>query len=374
MVKKLLLRIKHRFKKSILISILSAFIFLWAILGVINDIGWWNNTENNVSGMFDKTYEVQTLEEKLKPYDNPSIVLFANDKRYKDFCPNYSKDLKDPLLYSPEIRILEERTSLLLRVITFSMFKTVFVFKPELIKNKEHSGGDSLFIYKKEVVDLDGDGIKEIIVQLMSTTCGSSSDVFNLIFSYKNGTYQLTSTLPDIGYFKEQDPSNENRFNTYELRNEAKQNNWKLERLFKEKEILDNGKKISIEYADSDTFIDYRDLDGDGKKELITAVPIWEQSECHWCKHQWRIGVYKYKDGVFNVDPNFNDTLMLITKQKYNFNEMLGYKSFPNLLGIISQYYGLGFMNLKTENLEPELLIRKESVIWSIINPHYKLP
>ena len=35
----------------------------------------------------------------------------------------------------------------------------------------------------------------------------------------------------------------------------------------------------------------YADLDGDGNEELITAYMLWIKGECHWCSHQWIVGI-----------------------------------------------------------------------------------
>lgn len=207
----------------------------------------------------------------------------------------------------------------------------------------------------------------------MTTTCGSGSDNFNFIFTYKDGRYILSETLPEIGYFKQLDQADPIRFNGAAVFKKALEENWQPTYLFDKKNIINSGNILEVSHTDLDTFIGYKDLDNDNRDEIITALPIWEDGECHWCKHKWMVSIYKYQNDTYNIDTNFNDSLILTTSKKYDLYEIFGYKIMPeNYLGIVSHYYGLGFMKWKTEELEPEFLIRKESKIWEIIKPHYK--
>ena len=61
-----------------------------------------------LNGSFSEKYEVEILEEKLKPYGPPSLIVYANDKNYHSFCSMENLE-SDQSLLSPTVRIYDER-------------------------------------------------------------------------------------------------------------------------------------------------------------------------------------------------------------------------------------------------------------------------
>jgi hypothetical protein len=341
---------------------------------------------------FSAQYDIQITEEKIRSFGEPTIIVFANDKNVKNFCSKLVKN-ENLNLKPPIIKVYEKRSDLFFKIFPFfPPYKLVFEFSPELI-GKEHLGGNDLFMSKNEILDLDNDGIKEIIVRMMTATCGSGAEVFNFIFTPYKNTYKLTATFPPAAYFKEFENISSSEIDKAFIKSIQKfaEDNEKPETLFPDQEILVNKKeKIEVNYTDSDVFFEFKDINNDKEFELVVAIPIWniseqcfknsnqfdlnpEQCECHWCPHRWKIGVYKYRNGDYNIDNNFNSGLLFTTSEKYTLYDIHGYKPLPNnFFGIISPYYGLGYLSVENEFLNFNFLERNTSKIWDIINAHYK--
>lgn len=156
----------ERAQKNTIFILIGVIISLWTIFGIINELGPWNSTEKSIAKIFSKSYEINATEDNIKPFDEPLVVVFANDKNYIDFCTKKFDDYPNPpkkiFLNPPEIRVLEKIRNPIRRVFTFSKYKTVFKFTPSLVPGEEHLGGEFLFIYNTKITDLDGDSVKEI--------------------------------------------------------------------------------------------------------------------------------------------------------------------------------------------------------------------
>jgi len=337
---------------------------------------------------FDKRYKIDILEEKLWKFGESSFVVFADDKKQVNYCPSFFEGNKAVFL-SPVLKIYDKRTDLLSMLFPYlPPIKPAFEFNTNLI-GENHSGGKNLFITEKRIIDLDNDGKKEIILRLMTATCGSGAEIFNFIFSRNENTYILAATLPESSYFKEAIDAESGglKINSIkELFELVNKNGWKPANLFETQEILINGKKQSIFFGTSDDYINFVDIDHDDSYEVIVAKMDWKISEncfkdgtkddpnceCHWCPHNWLIGVFKYKDGDFILDNKFNNGLLFPTEEKYNLSDIMGYQPYPvNLFGVISGYYGLGFFETRNEDLSFNFTDRSKSKVLDIIEEYY---
>ena len=318
-----------------------------------------------ISSSFSDQYQIELVENKIRNFGEPAVIVFANDKRVKNYCSRFINDGKEESLLPPIIKIFEKRSDLFFKIFPYlPPYKSVFELKPEIEKKQ------NTFIWEKNIEDLDGDGNKEIRIKIMTITCGSGADIFHFIIGLANSSYTILATLPDIAYFENQTPAFANEMSSEgEIFNEAKNKGWEPKTLFEEKVILNGDERIKIKSATTDDYIEFKDLDKDGISELIIAKLIWKEDECHWCPHNWIVGVYKYHERNFNIDNKFNSALLLVTKEKFNLSDIHGYKPLPNnLFGLIPQYYGL--LDNSTDFRYRE---RLTSQIFRIIKDYYHL-
>lgn len=300
----------------------------------------YTNTEIKqfISSSFSDQYQIELIENKIRNFGEPTIIVFANDKRVKNYCSRFINGGKEESLLPPIVKIFEKRSDLFFKIFPYlPPYKSVFELKPETQERQ------NMFIWENNIEDLDSDGNNEITIKIMGVTCGSGADIFNFIIGPTGNNYSILATLPDILHFDTQEPMPANKMpSESEIFKEAIKKGWKAMPLFEEKVILSGGEKINIRSATTDDYIEFKDLDNDGLSELIIAKMIWKDDECHWCPHNWIVGVYKYRDRDFNIDNKFNSALLLVTKEKFNLSDIHGYKPMPNnLFGLIPQYYGL---------------------------------
>jgi len=210
----------------------------------------------------------------------------------------------------------------------------------------------------------------------MTTGCGDGSEIYPLLISNTQGRYGLEQSLPPVAYFKEAGMSGGKYGNECaEVVSKATKNGWEPTSLFSEKDVLNlaDNSTTTLLSATTDDFIDWRDLDKDGIPELVIAVMKWDSTECHFCSHYWWVGVYKYQNGEFNVDNNFNSGLLLSTENKYDLYDIQGWIPIPNnIFGIVSGYFGLGYIE-SNKLINFNFGSRTESKIWKEVNLHYHI-
>jgi hypothetical protein len=325
--------------------------------------------EQFITSSFSSQYQIEIIENKIRNFGEPSIIVFAHDKQVKNYCSELIKSIengkKEKVLLPPIIKIFEKRSDLFFKLFPYlPPYKSVFELQLRTEENQ------NLFVLDKKIEDLDGNGNNEIRIKLMTTTCGSYGKIFHFIIGLTNDNYTILATLPDIAYFENQKPISENEMpSEYEIFNQAQNNGWEPKPIFEEKNVLNSAQKIKVRYATTDDYIEFKDLDDDGINELIIAKIIPGTGECHWCPHNWIVGVYKYRNGNFNIDNKFNSALLLVTKEKFNLSDIHGYKPLPiNLFGLIPQYY-----DLLDDSNNFRYRERSVSKIFQIIKDYYHL-
>ena len=336
--------------------------------------------EQFILGNFPSEYSVEITEDKLNNFGEPTIIVFAHDKRYYAFCEidKPSADLLPPIL-----RIYEKRNDIIVQLLPYIPPYSL-VYEAKIEPQNADAFFRNLFIYEKDVSDLDNDGKKEIVLRVLTPPCGSGADVYNLIFAKISGRYQLVASLPDIAYFKDVIQSGDEA-TLVKSKVEAKE---KPEDFFQpQSRILKLNKQEvqEVVYASTDYLLDFKDIDDDGVKELVAAKMLWEfdegcfekkfedpNCECHFCPHHWLVGVYKYEGGDFVSDNKFNSGLLFHTEKKLTLFEVQGYKPIPyNIFGSIGLYYGIGHFGQGKTGLDFNYKTRNKSVIYELISEHY---
>jgi hypothetical protein len=336
--------------------------------------------EQFILSKFSPEYDVKIVEERLNKFGEATIIVFAHDKRYYAFCEidKPKVDLSPPIL-----QIYEKRNDILTQLFPYiPPYSRVYEAKIE--PQNVDSFFKNLFIYEKDIVDLDGNGEKEITLKVLTPPCGSGADVYNLVFGKRNGKYKLLESLPGIGYFEEIIRSGEE----VNLINEKLSQKEKPKEFFKKTLLKLNKNEIKeIYYGDTDYFLEYYDFEGNGIRELVVAKMLWDieekecfdkngwtgECECHFCPHYWLLGVYKYQNDGFIVDNKFNSGLLLKTEKKHDLFDIQGYKPIPgNILGSIGVYYGIGHFGQGKTILDFNYTSRNKSVIYDLVLKHYE--
>jgi hypothetical protein len=373
---------------SILLNYLFSIAFFYIKTGELRFSYTNQQLEEYIKSDFDKNYKLDILEEKLWNFGELSYIVFADDKKQIDYCISLLDKGGNLTLLPPIIRIYDKKNDFLTKLFPYiPPIKIAFEFK--MTFTEKEKDWEDLFISQKRIIDLDGDGKKEVILRLMTPTCGSTAEIFNFVFSRTENEYNFTATFPESSYFKEgmMGDFNGSKINSVEeLFRLAIEKKWKPVNLFDSKNVFVNGKEQEILFGTTDDYFDFTDIDNDGTYEAIVAKMDWKFSddcfkegmetnpncECHWCPHNWLIGVFKYKNGEFIVDNKFNDGLLLPTKEKYDLYDIMGYRPYPvNMFGVVSGYYGLGFYGMRNEDFSFNFLDRNKSKVLDIIEKHY---
>jgi len=321
-----------------------------------------------ISENFINYYEVNIKKEYLvKNSKYITNIVYGNDKKYKEVCTNlYSASISDLYISNnPKIEIFDYLDLGPMNSLKdlFYPYKLRFSFEPSVFDkdiNMFSWEKDNIWLYKLEIVDLDGDGVKEIITQWLDYLCGSGGNFYQIIFQFKDGKYEFANSFPEAIYYL----NNKKSYLTEET---------------KIKNII-NGDIYDIFIATTDDYIDFKDLNNDGIPELIFAKPILnynrqfikkeiirgilnkdenylayalgyqtdsfcnvvnqDEFECHFCPHEWLIGVYKYKDGKFIIDNNWNYGLLYETDKKIDIYDAHGWNSAgKNPFGFMGFYF-----------------------------------
>lgn len=310
-------------------------------------------TMEKIESNFKGNYEVKIKEINLNSYGKNSLLVIANDRRYKEQCAMPFRDEEEmknydfPKLDSPVIELWDAIDNPLERLNIFNLpYKKTFSFSI--------NPNFGLWVYKTTVLDLDNDDQKEVIVEMIGSLCGSGSSDLYLIFGQKNGKFDLLESLPDVNYLSEY-VDNKN-IDVQKIRESIKteEDYNKIYDSFTEKTKIKNSytnQEYTIQTSHTDEYKKIIDIDGDGSYELIFAHPhCWgvqsysesctKERECHWCGHTWLVGVYKYINGKYYIDNKWNDgSGTYIIPKKIDLYDAHGYARIPNDFGFISQFY-----------------------------------
>ena len=273
-----------RFLIFLILFVLSFFTFLIKTNRVPNFFDN-ENIYKVIKSEFGDQYEVNIVEDNVRGYGKATIVVFANDQRYKDQAnvpidnPEELERFKLSKLLHPIIAFYEYRGNPFTKLLLFTVpYRKIYEFKPEV----NNDDNDHLWIYRTNIVDLDGDGKKEVINMsdnIKHTLNISDTDHYiEFVDLDKDDSYELIFAHPE----------------------------WRIS-----KACFGGGKR--------------------GKSI---------DCECHFCPHYWAIGVYKYIGGNFVIDNKWNDGLLYKTPSKISLTSALGYKELPNnITGVIGPYY-----------------------------------
>jgi len=307
-----------------------------------------------ISSKLSESYSVKIHELNLLSFGESSLLIIANDKYYQEQSnipdnPEKMENFTPPVPKESIIILYEKTTNPLSRLNLFHIpYKKVFEFKPEVLSNIDYR--DPLWIYDYKIIDLDNDGNKEIIIDLLSPIYGSGASRYFLVFGYKSsGEFDLLTSLPNVA-FSPKCIINKLECADYgypegsiEISDEEFLQSVET---FHTKTLMTNlfTKKDYIIYAShTDNFTDFLDIDKDGETELIIGhysdTNIDYIKEFHWCPHTWLIGVYKFESGEFYIDNKWNYGRFFVTEEKISLAGALGLLETPeNVTGLIQQY------------------------------------
>jgi hypothetical protein len=294
---------------------------------------------SSVTHNLDKSYKYKVLTLPIKPENSPSIIIWGNDKNFNEYCYNQTDKNSQNIKNKPIIKIFKKNDFSLLSLIPFFKqdYKLYTEFSFSLPKNnglKKFSPevNDDYWISDIKVDDLDGDGSDEIIVRAYSYICGSGGNLYVFILKDNGNGLTITPGIPEVSIFKN---------------NEAKESN-KVTLSDITSIYVNSGKEEKLTYVGTDTYVGFKDLDGDGLKELVMGFMTWPgfssndpRFECHLCPHTWYIGVYKYHSGDYIADNNWNHGLLYVTEDKISLGDAIGYPDdiVNNLFGLLGPYY-----------------------------------
>jgi len=294
---------------------------------------------NSIQDKLRGEYKLNIKSQQIGPDINQSVLAWGNDINFNNYCyPDYRGVTLNHL---PIVRVYKKNDFSLLSLIPFfsQSYMKYSEFQFNIVKdvyNKQADPNDDYWIQNLSVEDLDGDGADEIIVNAMSYLCASGGERYLFVLNNEEKNLHITSTLPSVGFIKGADR--------------------KVIELTDETNIKYNNEQAQITSAFSDTYIKFKDLDDDEKKELILGFPITGDelkgidelknvvgdisSECHLCGHTWLIGVYRFNGKEFLIDNSWNNGLLYITKNKINLGDALGYPYIEdNTFALLGKYY-----------------------------------
>lgn len=343
-------------------------------------------TMEKIKGNFKGSYEVKIKEINLNSFGKNSLLVIANDRRYKEQCAMPFRDEEEmknfnfPKLNTPVIELWDAVDNPLERLNIFNLpYNKAFSFSVN--PNSE------LWVYKTTVIDLDNDDQKEVVVELIGSLCGSGSSDIYLVFGRKNGKFDLLESLPDVHYLSEyvENRNIDIQKITENIKSDDDYN--KIYDGFTEKSKIRNNYtnlEYNIEQSHLDEYKKFTDIDGDGLYELIFAHPhCWgiqsssesckKERECHWCDHTWLVGVYKYINGKYYVDNKWNSGQgVYIIPKKIDLYDAHGYARIPNIVGFVSQFYLEGSDDDSRNLFDPTwVYTRRNSEIEKIVKELY---
>lgn len=318
-----------------------------------------------ISKEFGNEYIVNIKEEYISDKNRASQIIYGNDKDFKEVCVSIYEKIEDPksLSKGPKIEIYDYYDLGPLNTIKdyINPYKRRFSFEPVVLNEKSnvfHHKKDSIWLYDVEIINMDDDEDKEIVVKWLEYLCGSGGKFYQLVFKFHNGEYKVLTSLPETLYSSGEEIAY--------LTTKTKIKNLNNERIYE------------INRATTDDYVKFYDLDDDGSFELILAQPqnvwlwcgafvskenIWsilnrdpylgsecvayeptesqlDLFECHFCPHQWVIGVYKYENNNWIIDNNWNSGRLFITSEKIGLHAGHGWNEKGwNLLGFMGFYY-----------------------------------
>ncbi len=349
-------------------------------------------TIEEIQNKFDKSYELKINEINLHGFGKNSLLIIANDKKYREQCAmpfgdeKRMKEYVEPKLKNPIIEVWDSTDNPIEKINFFNLpFRKSFSFSLNLFDGYNL---DDLWIYNTQVLDLDNDGQKEVIVEMFGSPCGSGTDNIVLVFGTKNGKFDLINSLPEVYYLSEcATDANCDVQKIRESANSENEMNSIYDSFTKEVKVKNQFTKreYSIQTTHSDEYIKFTDVDHDGVAELIFAHPhCWGNpsssaicslnSECHWCEHTWLVGVYRYINGKYYIDGKWNGgSGLLYVSNKIDLYDAHGYVRVPdNDFGFMEQYYLEGSEDNDTNLFNPYYVYtRRLSEIEKVVREKY---
>jgi hypothetical protein len=298
-------------------------------------------------------YQVEIYERNLRNYGDPSLIVFAQDKNYKDQC-SLKKDIK---LKSPILLVAEQYENPL-KV----LFNSKYLREKEIVFSKLNQEG--FWFYEKKFLDLDDDQDDEIVVKYLGNVCGSGTELHQIVLD-NSADFNIVPTvgLPNVSYLRKCLHKDCNNIVPLSQSDVVKYNSSEVENFDVGEGRVGN---ISMPFTNTDHFVEFLDVDGDKKNELVFAHPELRNGECHLCPHYWIIGMYKYRNGKYYIDNKWNNGMLYRTREKISLNEGLGYIDYSgNVFGLISPYY------LDSNSSSYYLLERDTSKIIDLVKKMY---
>lgn len=273
--------------------ILSALLML--ALGIYPNTFVDSRNFNSVIRDFKNDYEYKLQTSVIKPDLNPSIIVWGNSKGIIEYCDNYKNSSEDNSIIS----VYKKTDSDLLSNLPFFKIDYLLYSKTLINTNDDGSNMSNLELNNLTVSDIDNDGSDEIITRGNSYTCGSGGFSYLFIFGDKDGKMSLISTLPD-------DP--ELNMFTFPLK------------------VRINGVKTEITATNWDNQIFLQSIHNKIQNDLVIAYSLYFNAakfgitdsidECHACAHNYLIVAYKFENGKFVRDYEWNKGNYYITPNK----------------------------------------------------------
>ena len=150
---------------------------------------------------------------------------------------------------------------------------------------------------------MDDDQDDEIVVKYLGDVCGSGAELHQIVLD-SSAEFDIVPTvgLPSVSYLKKCQYKNCSNAVPLKQSEIAKLNLAEMENFNLGESKIGN---VSFPFTNTDHLVEFLDVDGDKKIELVFAHPEWRDGECHSCPHYWTIGVYKYRNGKYFIDNKF---------------------------------------------------------------------
>lgn len=200
-------------------------------------------------------------------------------------------------------------------------------------------------LYDVTLVDLDADGIPEIVVSWMTypilVPMSNDDDQNSVLPILSEGVM-----YPLVIHFS---GSGEPTFAGFLGLTKEKSGRYVAE--LPEKITIEvNGvqREVPIMSVSTDVFWTFQNVDQDPRPELIMAFPVGDGS-CHYCPQGWRVAVFEFQNGTFVADPEFR--VMEIPKSRgLGLADIHGY-GFTPMLGELVHFLSPSWLNVPDSSL-----------------------
>ena len=311
-----------------------------------------------ISSYFSTKQDVVVRSANIRSTGEPVVFAFQKDPYFESVF-DMPEDFQ--VVFEDEDSPYDNRL-LILEPIQLGIFTPIVEFVWPLMKTYEISihgvsdpdDTDRVFgiprIWDADAMDLDNDGLQELIVYWMNYAGGSGAAIYPIVLNFNEPKQVSNETFP----FIMREDSDE-QFTLTRPRDYI---------------FLINGKKTNIpcQRYNTDCFWDFRDIDSDGLVELVVSLPQ-DDWEYHYGEQSWLISAFSYSGRRFIPEPDYSP---FIVPKSFGVGlpEMHGY-SFVPAFGQINYMWLPSWMELRSQE-RGLTKARNQSVVWKLLKENRK--